>query len=55
VALPQPVARVAQPIEWRVLPCFRRPLDTHESKRIKFQANGCALELTISSRADGRA
>jgi len=31
VALPQPVARVAQPIEWCALPCFRRPLDAHES------------------------
>ena len=55
VALPQPVARVAQPIEWRMLPCFRRPLDAHESRRIKFQANGCALGLTISSRVDCRA
>jgi hypothetical protein len=54
VAFPQPVARVAQPIEWLVLPCFRRPLDAHAARRIKFQANGCALGLTISSRAGGR-
>jgi hypothetical protein len=42
VALPEPVARAAQGLEWRALSCDSRPLDAHERRRIKFHANGCA-------------
>jgi hypothetical protein len=43
VPLPQPVARVAQPIEWCVLPCFWRPLDAHESQT--YQVSGQRLRF----------